>query len=48
VRVEAADRWESFAGYTDFPHLATADEGAILLEIVVREVAAALVAFAAV
>jgi creatinine amidohydrolase len=46
VRVEAADRWESFDGYTDFPHLATAEEGAILLDIVIREVAAALVAFA--
>ena len=46
VRVEAADRWESFEGYTDFPHRATAEQGEILLEHVVREVAAALVALA--
>lgn len=46
VRVEAADRWEAFDGYTDFPHRATPEEGAILLEIVIREVASALVAFA--
>jgi creatinine amidohydrolase len=46
VRVEAADRWESFDGYTDFPARATAEQGTILLDIVIREVAAALVAFA--
>lgn len=46
VRVEAANRWESFDGYTDYPDRATAEQGAILLEIVIREVAAALVAFA--
>jgi creatinine amidohydrolase len=46
VRVEAANRWESFDGYTDVPHLATVEEGTALLETVVREVAAALVAFA--
>jgi creatinine amidohydrolase len=46
VRVEAADRWEAFDGYTDYPHRATAEEGTVLLEIVVREVAAAIAAFA--
>jgi creatinine amidohydrolase len=46
VRVEAADRWESFDGFTDFPHLATADQGAALLEVVVQEVAGAIVSIA--
>ena len=43
VRVEAADRWESFNGYTDFPHLATAEQGSALLEVVIQEVAGAIV-----
>lgn len=46
ARVEAADRWESFDGYTDFPHLATGEQGTALLEIVIREVSAAIVALA--
>lgn len=44
ARVEAANRWESFEGYTDFPHKATTEEGRALLEIVIREVAEAIVA----
>ena len=46
VRIEAANRWESFDGYTDFPNRATAEQGERLLEHVTREVAAAIVAFA--
>jgi|SRR5690606_11633718 len=46
MRVEAANRWESFDGYTDFPHRATAEQGAELLEIVIGEVAKAIVALA--
>ena len=46
VRVEAADRWESFDGYTDFPHRATAEEGRALLDIVIGAVAEAMVALA--
>lgn len=45
VRVESAGRWERFDGYTDFPHRATAEQGEILLEHLVNEVAAALVAY---
>lgn len=44
VRLEAADRWESFDGYTDFPHRATAELGESLLAVVVQEVANAIVA----
>lgn len=46
VRVEAANRWESFDGYSDFPHLATEDEGRVLLEIVIGVVAETMVTLA--
>ena len=46
VRVEAADRWESFDGYTDFPHRATAEEGRELLDIVIGAVVEAMIALA--
>ena len=46
VRIEAADRWESFDGYSDFPHRATAEEGRALLEIVIREVSSAIISLA--
>ncbi|HEV2127283.1 MAG TPA: creatininase family protein [Thermomicrobiales bacterium] len=46
VRVETPDRWESFDGYTDFPHRATAEQGEVLLERVVGAVAEAMVALA--
>lgn len=45
TRVETTNRWEAFSGYTDFPDRASAEQGAILLDHVVREVAKALVAF---
>jgi creatinine amidohydrolase len=43
VRVEAADRWESFDGYTDVPHRATAEVGAVSLDLVIAAVATAMV-----
>lgn len=46
TRVEAADRWQGFDGFTDFPHLATAELGAVLIDLVVRSVAEALDALA--
>ena len=46
VRVETAGRWESFDGYTDFPARATSEQGEMLLEHVIRDVAEALVTFA--
>lgn len=46
VRVESADRWESFDGYTDFPHRATAEMGELSLDLVIAAVAAAMVALA--
>lgn len=46
VRVEAANRWEAFDGFTDFPHLATAEDGRVLLEVVIGAVAESIVALA--
>jgi creatinine amidohydrolase len=43
VRVESADRWESFGGYTDFPHRATAETGELSMDLVIAAVAAAMV-----
>jgi creatinine amidohydrolase len=48
VRVEASGWWRTFDGYTDSPARATAETGEIIIEHVVRDVAAALTAFAAV
>ncbi len=46
TRVETRDRWQRFDGFTDVPDRATAEQGEILLQHVVREVAKALVTFA--
>lgn len=48
VRVEQTGWWRTFDGYTDSPARATAEQGEIILEHVVRDVAEALRAFAAV
>lgn len=48
ARVEITSAWSTFDGYTDFPHLATAELGETILTHVIRDVAAALEAFAAV
>ncbi len=47
IRVEASDRWQSFDGYTDFPHRATAEEGQALLGMVIPAVADAIADVAA-
>ncbi len=46
ARIDVTGLWSSFDGFTDFPYLATAAQGEAILDHVVREVAAALVAFA--
>jgi creatinine amidohydrolase len=46
ARVEVTGLWSSFDGFTDFPYLATAAQGEAIVAHVVRETAAALVAFA--
>ena len=46
VRLELTGSWQTFDGYTDEPHLATAELGAALLEIIVRDVAKAFDALA--
>lgn len=46
VRLEISGLWSSFDGFTDFPYRATAAQGEAILTHVVRETAAALVAFA--
>ena len=46
MRIERSGAWPSFDGFTDFPHLATAEDGARALDIVVSAVAEALTAFA--
>jgi hypothetical protein len=43
--VETSGRWEQFDGYTDFPERASAEDGTLLLGMVVDSVAEALVAF---
>jgi len=48
ARVEITNAWSVFDGYTDFPHLAAAELGERILALVVRDVAAALAALAAV
>lgn len=45
TRVERSGSWQSFDGFTDFPHLATAELGVRLLAIITRDVAAALTTF---
>lgn len=47
VRVETAGSWKVFDGFTDFPHRATAEQGQRALDLVIRDVATALDAFAA-
>lgn len=47
ARVEITGAWSTFDGYTDFPHVATAEPGAAMLDLVIRDVAAALTSFAA-
>jgi len=42
ARVEVTGSWFTFDGYTDFPHLATAELGEIILKHAIRDVAAAL------
>lgn len=46
TRIEASGAWQSFDGFTDFPHLATADLGVRLLAVITRDVASALTTFA--
>lgn len=48
ARVEITNAWSTFDGYTDFPHLATAELGKSILDLVIRDVAAALTVFAGV
>ena len=48
ARVEFTGSWSIFDGYTDFPHLATAELGEIILDHVIRDVAGALTTFSAV
>lgn len=48
VRVEITNSWVSFDGHTDFPHLATPELGTVILDHVIRDVAAALATFAGV
>jgi creatinine amidohydrolase len=46
TRIESTGLWASYDGYTDFPHRATAEQGRRVLDLIVRDVAAALTAFA--
>ncbi len=46
VRIETTGLWGSYDGFTDFPHRATAGQGQRALDLIVRDVTAALVAFA--
>lgn len=46
VRIETTGLWGSYDGFTDFPHRATAGQGQRALDLIVHDVAAALVAFA--
>lgn len=46
MRIERSGTWPSFDGFTDFPHRATAEDGARALDIVVGAVTEALTAFA--
>lgn len=45
VRIETTGLWASYDGFTDFPHRATAEQGRRALDLIVRDVAAALVTF---
>ncbi len=45
VRIEPTGLWASYDGFTDFPHRATAEQGRRALDLIVRDVAAALVTF---
>ena len=47
VRLETGFAWQTFDGFTDFPHLATAELGTKVWDIIARDVAAAIVAVAA-
>jgi len=46
TRVELSHNWEAFDGFTDAPHKATAELGEIILDHVIRDVAAAFEALA--
>lgn len=46
VRIEFTGQWQSFEGYTDFPDRATVELGDRILGHVIRNVAAAIIAFA--
>lgn len=46
MRLELTGSWQAFDGYTDDPHLATAELGNALLEVIVRDVAGAFDALA--
>jgi creatinine amidohydrolase len=45
ARVEITNSWATFDGFTDFPHLATAELGQVILDHVIRDVADALATF---
>jgi creatinine amidohydrolase len=44
LRVELGESWRRFNGFTDFPDRATAETGERVLEIVTKDIAAAIVA----
>lgn len=46
TRIERTNSWASFEGYTDYPHRATPELGQLILDLVIRDVALALTAFA--
>ena len=46
ARIESTGLWASYDGFTDFPARATAEQGQRVLDLIVRDVAAALTAFA--
>ncbi|HYJ13284.1 MAG TPA: creatininase family protein [Thermomicrobiales bacterium] len=41
TRIEASNAWQAFDGFTDFPERATAELGSAVLEVILRDVAAA-------
>ena len=45
VRIETTGLWGSYDGFTDFPHRATVAQGQRALDLIVSDVAAALVTF---
>lgn len=46
ARIESTGLWASYDGYTDFPHRASAEQGQRVLDLIVRDVTAALTNFA--